>query len=146
VALLALLDVPHPFPAWWHPDWREKWFGSVRDPVRDAARMVRWAVVRGLGGGRTQRGLTEYRHFVANMNSLANRRYRPRPYPGTLTLFTTADTRYDGGDRRLMMRRHARATRIITLPGVRRGLFARPVVDELAAKLQVCLEEAEGKS
>lgn len=146
VALLALLDVPHPFPAWWHPDWREKWFGSVRDPIRDAARMLRWTVVRGLGGGRTQRGLTEYRHFVGNMNSLANRRYRPRPYPGTLTLFTTADTRYDGGDRRLMMRRHARATRIITLPGVRRGLFARPVVDELAAKLQVCLEEAEGKS
>lgn len=146
VALLALLDVPHPFPAWWHPDWREKWFGSLRDPVRDGARMLRWAVVRGLGRGRTQRGLTEYRHFVANMNSLANRRYRPRPYPGTLTLFTTAETRYDGGDRRLMMRRHARATRLITLPGVRRGLFARPVVDELAAKLQACLEEAEGKS
>ena len=77
----------------------------------------------------------------------ANRRYRPEFYPGTLTLFKTADqSKYPPVDLRLVMRQYAKETQIIPLPGNRTGLFARPVVDALARQLQICLDRAEGNS
>jgi hypothetical protein len=79
------------------------------------------------------------------MSSRANRRYKPAFYPGTLTLFITADTMFPGEDLRLWMRRCAQETRVITVPGVRANLFVRPAVDELARQLQICLDRAEGK-
>jgi hypothetical protein len=130
-----------------HHDWVERWYGPIRDPVRDAFRILRWAVMRATVFRRTPRAVSAYRHFVANMNSRANRRYRPEFYPGTLTLFNTADqSKYPRLDFRLLLRPYAKETKIIPLPGNRTGLFARPVVDELARQLQICLDRAEGKS
>jgi amino acid adenylation domain-containing protein len=144
VGLLALFDVPYPLPAWQHPDWIERLYGPFRDPVRDAFRRLRWAIVRTAGLGRHPRAVIAYRRFVTHMNGRANRRYRPEFFPGTLTLFNTAETKFPGEDIRLRMRRYARESRIISLPGNRSGLFARPVVDELALRLQAALELAEG--
>ena len=146
VGLLALFDVPGPLPKWQHHDWVERSYGPFRDPVRDAFRILRWAIIRAAGLGHTPRGVSAYRRFVANMNSRANRRYRPEFYPGTLTLFKTADqSKYPRVDLRLVMRQYAKETQIIPLPGNRTGLFARPVVDALARQLQICLDRAEGK-
>jgi amino acid adenylation domain-containing protein len=146
VGLLALFDVPGPLPKWQHHDRVERLYGPVRDPVRDAFRILRWATVRAAGLGRTPRGVSAYRRFVAHMNSRANRRYHPDFFPGTLTLFLTADqSKYPRLDLRLAMRQYATETRIIPLPGNRTGLFARPVVDELARQLQMCLDPVEGK-
>jgi amino acid adenylation domain-containing protein len=146
VGLLALLDVPHPAPSWRHHEWTERFYGTIRDPVRDAVRILRWSVIRAFGLGRSGRSLTAYRHFVANMNALAHRCYQPKFYPGTVTFFTTVDTRYPREDLRLLMRRYAQESRVITLPGNRSRLFVRPVVDELAKQLQACLEQADGQA
>ena len=144
VGLLALFDVPGPVLRWQHHDWAERWYGPIRDPIRDAFRILRWAIVRAAGWGRSPRGISAYRRFVANMNGRANRRYRPDFYPGTLTLFKTADrSKYPQLDFRLLMCQHAKETRIIPLPGNRAGLFAKPAVDELARQLQIMLERAD---
>lgn len=145
VGLLALFDVPCPLPKWQHHDWVERLYGPIRDPGRDAFRMLRWAIVRAVGLGRTPRGVIAYRRFVAHMNSRANRRYHPEFFPGTLTLFNTVQSKFPRQDLRLLMRRYAKETQIIPLPGNRTGLFAKPVVDELARQLQNAFELAEGK-
>lgn len=142
VGLLALLDVPHPLPAWKHYDWVERFYGTLRDPLRDAFRILRWFVARAAGFGRNARWLPAYRRFVAHMNSRANRSYKPGFYPGTLTLFITANTKFPREDLRLLMRRHAQATQVITIPGLRSGLFLKPAVDELATQLQKCMDAA----
>jgi hypothetical protein len=80
------------------------------------------------------------------MNSRANRIYTPKFYPGAATLFVTLETKFPREDPRLLMRRHLQESKIITLPGNRSGLFARPAVDELARQLQGCLELAEKKN
>jgi hypothetical protein len=77
------------------------------------------------------------------MNSRANRSYKPAFYPGAMTLFITADTKFSREDLRLLMRHHVQETHVITISGNRSGLFGRPAVDELARQLQVCLELAE---
>jgi amino acid adenylation domain-containing protein len=143
VGLLALLDVRYPLPAGQHHDPLERFYGPLRDPVRDGFRILRWSIARAAGLGRTARWLPAYRRFVAHMNSRANRSYKPAFYPGALTLFITADTKFPREDLRLLMRRCAKESRVITLPGVRSGLFVRPAVDELARQLHVCLELAE---
>lgn len=143
VGLLALLDVRHPRPSWQHHEVVERLYGPLRDPVRDAFRILRWSIARAAGLGRKARWLPAYRRFVAHMNSRANRSYKPAFYPGALTLFITADTKFPREDLRLQMRRHARAAQVITVPGVRSGLFVKPAVDELGRQLRVCLELAE---
>lgn len=140
VGLLALLDVRYPLPAWQQHEWVEKYYGPFRDPVRDAFRILRWAVARTVGLGRSARWLPAYRRFVAHMNSRANRTYRPQFYPETLTLFLTAETKFPRADLRLMLRRHAQTTQLITVPGLRSGLLLKPVVDEVAEKLQACMD------
>jgi hypothetical protein len=92
-------------------------------------------------GGRI--GEAAYRRFVAGMTGLANRRYRPGPFPGKVTLFLTTETAYPAGDRRERIGRFARETRIVRVAGQRSGLFLPPAVNELAAKLQACLDEAD---
>jgi thioesterase domain-containing protein len=145
VGLLALLDSYHPMRSWRHHEWREKIYGSVRDPVRDAFRILRWSAVRLNGHGCSARRLRAYRQFVMHMNSRANRSYKPKPYPGTMTFFITTDKRYPGEDRRLSLGRYAKESRIITIPGKRTGLFVKPAVNELALQLQNCLELVEKK-
>jgi pimeloyl-ACP methyl ester carboxylesterase len=145
VGLLALFDVPYPLPKWQHHDRTERLYGPIRDPVRDAFRMLRWFIVRSAGLGRSQHSLTAYRRFVGNMNSRANRSYKPAFFPGAMTLFITAETKYPREDLRLAMRRYAQDSRVIPIPGNRSGLFVQPAVDELARQLQGCLELAGGK-
>ncbi len=145
VGLLALFDVPYPLPKWQHHDRTERLYGPIRDPVRDAFRMLRWFIVRSAGLGHSQHSLTAYRRFVGNMNSRANRSYKPAFFPGAMTLFITAETKYPREDLRLAMRRYAQDSRVIPIPGNRSGLFVQPAVDELARQLQGCLELAGGK-
>jgi amino acid adenylation domain-containing protein len=145
VGLLALLDSLHPQQSWGHHEWREKFYGAVRDPVRDAFRTLRWSLIRAGGLGRSTRWLPAYRRFVTHMNSRANRCYKLKPYPGTVTIFITAETKFPKEDRRLLLRPYAKASHIITISGNRTGLFTKPTVDELARQLQICLESAENK-
>jgi acyl carrier protein len=145
VALLALMDVRYPLKPWQQHERVNRWFGPVRDPVRDAFRILRWAIIRAVGLGRGDRWLPAYRRFVAHMNSRADRTYTPALYPGEMTLFVTADTRFPCEDLRLRLRPYAKESRVITISGIRRGLFFRPTVDELAQKLQQAIERAEGR-
>jgi amino acid adenylation domain-containing protein len=145
VGLLALLDTNCPTPGSESHRLRERWFGPVHNEVRDAFRILRWSIARAAGFAQRARWLPDYRRFVFHMSSRANRRYKPAFYPGTLTLFITADTKFPGEDLRLWMRRCAQETRVVTIPGIRANLFVRPAVDELARQMQSVLELAEGK-
>jgi thioesterase domain-containing protein len=98
VGLLALFDVLYPLPKWRQPSWHERLYGPIRDPVRDAFRILRWAAVRSAGWGRSPHAMTAYRHFVTNMNSRANRRYRPESYSGAITMFKTQKQNVPGQD------------------------------------------------
>jgi amino acid adenylation domain-containing protein len=145
VGLLALLDSLHPRQSWGHHEWREKFYGVLRDPVRDAFRRLRWSIIHASGLGRGTRWLPSYRRFVTHMNSRANRSYKPKPYPGAITIFITADTKFVGEDLRFSMQRYAKESHVITIPGNRIKLFIKPAVDELARQLQSRLESAENK-
>src|SRR6185369_2018103 len=63
VALLAFFDVPLRLQYSQHPHARERLYGPVRDPVRDAFRIFRWAMLRAAGLGRSLRELSAYRRF-----------------------------------------------------------------------------------
>ncbi|MFO1476082.1 MAG: AMP-binding protein [Verrucomicrobiota bacterium] len=141
VALLAFMDVQHPRHYRDHSDPVERYYGPARDFVRDGLRIARWSVIRGLGLGRGDRWLQSYRRFVSHRNGRANRSYSPPFFPGTGTLILTADSRFPGQeDPRLRLQSRCRETRIVTVPGIRRGLFTAPVVDELARKLHQAVE------
>ena len=137
VALLALMDSP----AAPYTGRRARSHELFLDPLRDALRIIRWRILR-LRGLKV-RQLHAYRRFVAAMTELANRRYHPQFYPGTLTLLLTADTKYRVVDRRKAMSQFARETRMCTVPGTRTGLFMHPQVNELARQLQGCLDAAD---
>lgn len=140
VSLLALIDSP----AAPYTGRRAIWHEQYLDLPRDLLRIIRWRVLR-LRGLKV-RQLHAYRRFVAAMTELANRRYHPAPYPGTITLMLTADTKYRVADRRKVMSQYARETHVRTIPGTRTGLFMRPQVDELARQLQACLDAADAES
>jgi hypothetical protein len=91
------------------------------------------------------RRLPNYRRFIANINGRAHRHYKPSFYPGEITLFITADTKFPHEDPRLRAQRLAHNTRVIAIPGERAGLFVKPAVDELARQLQICLKASENK-
>jgi len=77
------------------------------------------------------------------MNFLANRFYKPKFYPGTITFFISAENKFPGQDRRLLLRRYAKDSVLFTIPTNHVGLFVKPAVDELARQLQTGLESAE---
>jgi acyl carrier protein/pimeloyl-ACP methyl ester carboxylesterase len=139
VNLVALIDSPTP-P---YSGRRSRWHEAMLDPLRDAFRMLRWGAVRASGWPVKVGQVPAYRRFVAGMTGRANRRYHPAYYPGTITLILTTDTKFAAGDRRRLMARYARETRMVTVPGNRTGLFVRPAVDELAREFQACLDFAE---
>ncbi len=139
VALLALIDAPTAPYSGNRPIWHE----MLIDPFRDAARILRWRILRGFKTNVSVRQLPAYRHFVAEMTGRATRRYHPQPYPGTVTLIVTENTKYRLEDRRPVISRHARETRTFRISGSRTRLFMRPQVDELARALHACLEAAE---
>jgi amino acid adenylation domain-containing protein len=115
------------------------------DPVRDAVRILRWAIIRRMGRGRSPRSIRAYRHFVSGMNGRAWHAYRPQMYPGKVTLIQTAEP-FAREDRRPLMAQYARESQTIVIPGNRSGLFAPPAVDELARQLQSSLDHIEGKN
>ena len=86
--------------------------------------------------------LTRYRRFVAHMNALAMRRYRPEIFPGEIILFNTTETKVIG-DHRLRMGRFAKSSRAVAIPGNRISLYIPPSVDELARQLQMAITAAE---
>lgn len=139
VGLLALIDSPTAPLTGRRAIWRE----VLLDPLRDALRILRWSLLRRHGFPVVARRLPAYRRFVAAMTEFANRHYHPSLYPGTITLMLTEDTKYRVKDRRRLISRHARETRICTIPGTRPGLFLRPQVEELARQLQTALELAD---
>jgi len=143
VGLLAMIDAKYPTPSWQSHKLSGRLFGSMRNTVRDAFRMLRWSLIRGVGLGRSARWLPDYRRFVFNMNGRANRFYKPSFYPGTITLFVPA---ISPNMTNLRMGHHANDSRVITIPGNHSGLFVRPAVNELARLLQIALELAEGTS
>jgi amino acid adenylation domain-containing protein len=122
---------------------RSPWTEMLLDPIRDTLRIVRWAVLRALGQGRSGSSLPAYRHFIGSITSRARYYYRPGHYPGTLTMFSTLETPYPRGDRRQLMARYVKTMRTINIPGRREEMFLRPAVDELARQLQACLEGSE---
>lgn len=136
VGLVALLDSNHPGP-------RLSLAELVEDTVRDTFRMLRGLFMHSLGLARRTRYLPAYRSFVVNMTSRANRFYWPVSYPGTITLIVTIDTTYPGQDLRQMMAQHGRQVRVIKIPGQRKDLFVRPVVEELARQMQNCLNACQ---
>lgn len=142
VALLALIDSPTAPYSGNRPIWHE----IIMDQIRDTLRILRWGFLRGLGMKINVQRLPAYRHFVAEMTGRATRRYHPQPYPGTVTLMLTADTKYRLEDRRPLISRYARGSRTFTISGTRTRLFMRPQVDELARQLQDCLDAADRES
>ena len=134
VALLALFDVNHPLT-------RSQYTGikPLLLFLRDAGRILRWGILRAAGRHRTARRLPAWRRFVANMNRMAFLRYEPVPYPGALTLFLTIDKKYRGEDHRLILRRLARESHSVMIPGDRPGIFIPPAVDETARQLDRCI-------
>jgi surfactin synthase thioesterase subunit len=140
VALLALIDSP----AAPSTGRRTLWHEQFLDPLRDTLRIIRWRMLH--WRGINVRQLPAYRKFVSAMTEYANRHYSPAPYPGTITLMLTADTKYRVADRRKLMSQYAQETRICTIRGIRSGLFMRPQVDELARLFQACLDAAEAEA
>ena len=112
--------------------------------ARDRLRILRWSLIRELGRNRKARWLTDYREFIAKMNCHSRHDYAPAYYPGTITVFVTADRQAAAKERRLDMSHYAREVRVITIPGNRSQLFVRPAVDELAARLHACMETVPG--
>jgi pimeloyl-ACP methyl ester carboxylesterase len=139
VELLVLIDSPTAPYSGNRPIWHE----LVMDRLRDGLRILRWGFLRASGGKINIRRLPAYRHFVAEMTGRATRRYRPSFYPGTVTLMLTTETKYRVEDRRPLISRYARETRTFTISGTRTRLFMRPQVDELARRLQTCLESLD---
>ncbi len=133
----------YPLRPWRHPLWRERLYGPWRDAVRDGFRILRWRALRAAGYGQDRRWLHAFRRFVSHMNSRAYRRYRPAFYPGTLTLFLTAQTDAPAVDTRPLMKNCAREVRTFTVPGKRANLFIRPAVEVLAGQLEAALESGE---
>jgi hypothetical protein len=111
--------------------------------LRDALRIFRWRGLYRGGHPIRVRQMPAYRRFVAAMTEFANRHYRPSRYPGTITLMLTKDTKYRVKDRRRLISAFAQQTHTHIISGTRTGLFLRPQVEELAAQLQSCLDQAD---
>jgi hypothetical protein len=105
--------------------------------------VLRWGALRAAGLHRSPRWLPRWRRFIANMNRRAFLRYKPVLYPGALTLFLTIEKKFPNEDYRLILRRLARDSHTITIPGDRSGLFTPPNVDETARQLDCCIAASE---
>jgi len=141
VAMVAMLDFLPPKP--------RRPFASLVDVLtraRDRLRILGWTLIRVLRRNRKADWLTDYRAFVAKMNCHSRHDYSPAYYPGTITVFLTADRKAPAGERRIDMSQFAREVRVVTISGERTGMFARPAVDELAQQLQTAIELGEGRT
>jgi hypothetical protein len=137
-----LFDSRYPLLPSQRPRWRDRTFGNFFHAARDGGRSLRWSLLRGLGLHRTSRWLPEYRHFVANLITSAYRRYRPRPYPGPLTVFLSSDAGATAADRRLTLAQLGKSADVIRIPASRPQLFIPPGVIELAQNLDRSIDHA----
>lgn len=112
-------------------------FGLTK--LRDRLRVKFWALWRARRQEQKSNWLTNYREFVAKMNCHSRHEYQLQFYPGTITLFVTADRLTDGE----RLAQCARETRVIQIPGRKEGLLAAPAVDVVARELAGCLCAAE---
>jgi thioesterase domain-containing protein len=143
VSFLGLLDAPFPLPkTWGQPSWKKVYY-TLSTPVNNGWQALRWRTVRGLGLGQRHRFLSAYRRYVYRTNGHAFRRYRPGVFPGKMTLFMTTETEYTHEDPRLMLVPMARTAQVVKVSGARAGLFQKPVVDELAQKLEEAMDLPE---
>ena len=145
IGLLGLMDTLLPLSKNQCGKWHEKTYVSLRTPIHEHWRILRWKIIRAAGMSQSDRRLPNYRRFIANINGRAHRHYKPSFYPGEITLFITADTKFPHEDPRLRAQPLAHHTRVIAIPGERAGLFVKPAVDELARQLQICLKASENK-
>lgn len=144
VSFLGLLDVLFPLPKWWQMSWWKKAYYALSTPAHNSWQTLRWATIRGLGLGQSDRFLPAYRRYVWRTNGRAFRRYRPKVFPGKITFFITAEAEFDyEGDPRLMLLPMAKTAQVVKIPGSRGDLFQKPMVDELAQQLQKALERSE---
>ena len=82
------------------------------------------------------------------VNERVMRRYRPRPYNGSLVLFVSAESDYVGVSPALDPRRQwanlAGGTETIFVPGDHESILLRPDVEAFAIKLRESLRKAQG--
>ncbi len=123
IALLAMLDVQFPRSKKKPESRARRIYVSVRTPLNEGWRMLRWKIIRAAGLGRNNRLLPAYRRFVSNTNSRASRFYQPEFYPGEAVFFITAGSKFPHEDPRLAMQRFAQSSRSIFLPGTRPETF-----------------------
>lgn len=107
--------------------------------LRDRLRVKLWAARRARRPDQKSHWLTNYRQFVAKMNCHSRHEYRLKPYPGTITLFVTADRLTE----RERLARCAREVRVVQIPGRKEGLLAAPAVEVVARELDECLSATE---
>jgi thioesterase domain-containing protein/acyl carrier protein len=144
VSFLGLMDATFPLPKTWRQPLWKKIHYNLGTPINDAWQALRWKAIRGLGLGQSHRFLSAYRRYVWRTNGHAFRRYRPKVFPGKMTLFISAQTRYDhGDDLRLLLLPMAQTAQVVKIAGTRTGLFQKPMVDELAQQLQKAMDLPE---
>jgi thioesterase domain-containing protein len=76
---------------------------------------------------------------VAACALIASARYRPRFYPGELTLFTPVGREPGLPPLQVIWRKHARALSIIETAGAHSTMFSSPNAESCAASLTRCL-------
>ena len=88
-------------------------------------------------------GNDETKNRVWTAIERAVREYRPRPYPGAVTLFRATDRRVTGTySRTLGWRRLAQGgVRVIDVPGTHSTVLRPGSEPPMAAKLRACLDE-----
>jgi thioesterase domain-containing protein len=144
VALLAQFDGRMPRRIARDEKLARRIYLTIRWPVHEGWRIVRWWLAYALGLSRRRRWLPSWRKFIRHMNANAYRNYRPASYPGEITLFITTETSYGKHDPRMELKEWATNKRVISIAGHRDGLFARPMVDALARELRAAIAQAEG--
>jgi len=136
VAMVVLIDTPHPLLRRRRSGWRRR----IMDGVRDGVRLARWGFLRAIRVADRPAWLPGYRRFVGQMIARALRAYRPGFYDGDLTLFVASDHGPAFKERLLMMQEASRQSRVITIPGDHDNMLRAPAVQEVAQRLQACLD------
>jgi thioesterase domain-containing protein len=77
---------------------------------------------------------------VAVCALIASARYRPRFYPGELTLFTPVEREPGLPSLQTIWRKHARALSVVEIAGAHSTIFSSPNAESAAASLTRCLQ------
>lgn len=73
------------------------------------------------------------------------RTFNPKPYDGTISLFTIKGPRFDGCDPLPIWRRAAKSVERFGIVGTHSTIMETPNVDTLAGQLDRCLAASEGE-